>query len=240
MARFNLKNVTIETLLNMSDDELLNLAKRGLDRKSLGEEKYVKLHRSQFAQITSRLVSVANKRIRQLGKSEIGRSSPAYAYIEKMSPDMKFSVKSKEWNQLRNTMKEVKEWLNYKTSTIKGWKSVRANIRENTGMNFDSEYKSKKYWEVYRRLYELNSGLIPKKGSNSRLSSDRIQKILTATITQQRDTNGKRAFDWRSSVDRILERAQENIDNIYKFEQLNSPNNTDVGASRILDDMDEE
>ena len=224
----------------MSDDELLNLAKRGLDRKSLGEEKYVKMHRSQFAQITSRLVSVANKRIRQLGKSELGRSSPAYAYIEKMSPDMKFSVKSKEWNQLRNTMKEVKEWLNYKTSTIKGWKSVRANIRENTGMNFDSEYKSKKYWEVYRRLYELNSGLIPKKGSNSRLSSDRIQKILTATITQQRDTNGKRAFDWRSSVDRILERAQENIDNIYKFEQLNSPNNTDVGASRILDDMDEE
>lgn len=224
----------------MSDDELLNLAKRGLDRKSLGEEKYVKMHRSQFAQITSRLVSVANKRIRQLGKSELGRSSPAYAYIEKMSPDMKFSVKSKEWNQLRNTMKEVKEWLNYKTSTIKGWKSVRANIRENTGMNFDSEYKSKKYWEVYRRLYELNSGLIPKKGSNSRLSSDRIQKILTATITQQRDTNGRRAFDWRSSVDRILERAQENIDNIYKFEQLNSPNNTDVGASRILDDMDEE
>ena len=240
MARLNLKNVSIETLLNMSDDELLNLAKRGLDRKSLGEEKYVKMHRSQFAQITSRLVSVANKRIRQLGKSELGRSSPAYAYIEKMSPDMKFSVKSKEWNQLRNTMKEVKEWLNYKTSTIKGWKSVRANIRENTGMNFDSEYKSKKYWEVYRRLYELNSGLIPKKGSNSRLSSDRIQKILTATITQQRDTNGKRAFDWRSSVDRILERAQENIDNIYKFEQLNSPNNTDVGASRILDDMDEE
>lgn len=240
MAKLNLKNVTIETLLNMSDDELLNLAKRGLDRKSLGEEKYVKMHRSQFAQITSRLVSVANKRIRQLGKSEIGRSSPAYAYVEKMSPDMKFSVRGKEWNQLRNTMKEVKEWLNYKTSTTKGWKSVRANIRENTGMNFDSEYKSKKYWEVYRRLYELNSGLIPKKGSNSRLSSDRIQKILTATITQQRDTNGKRAFDWRSSVDRILERAQENIDNIYKFEQLNSPNNTDVGASRILDDMDEE
>lgn len=240
MAKLNLKGLTIDKLLNMADDELLALARQGLNRSTMTEKEFVKARRDQFAQIVSRVVSTANKRINQLSKSKLGQTSPAYQQVKKMSPSGKFSVRGQNFNQLRNTMKEAKEWLNYKTSTTKGWTQVRARIKEDTGMNFNTEYKSRKFWKVYRMLYEANAGQIAQKGSASRMSSDRIQKVLTATITQQRDASGKRAFDWRSSVDRILEQAQKNLDNIYKFEKITSSDTTDVGASRIVEDIDDE
>ena len=240
MAKLNLKGLTIDRLLNMADDELLALAKQGLNRSTMSEKEFKKARRDQLAQIVSRVVSTANKRINQLSKTKLGQSSPAYQQAKKMSPSGKFTVRGQNFNQLRNTMKEAKEWLNYKTSTAKGWKEVRARIRQDTGMNFDTEYKSKKFWKVYRMLYEANAGSIRRKGSISRLSSDRIQKALTATITQQKDASGRRAFDWRSSVDKILQQAQTNLDNIYKFEKLNTTNTTDVGASRLVDDIDDE
>lgn len=237
MAKVNLKNISIKNLLSLSDDEILNLANQGIERKNLTKEEFAKEHRNNLANITSRLVSAANKRIVRLGKSKIGQSSPSYQQAKKSLPDLRFSVRGKNWNQVRNTLKEVKEWLNYKTSTIKGWKEVRANIRENVGMDFDSEYKSKKFWEVYRRLYESNSGLITRKGSSSRLSSDRIQKMLAQTITQKSSIDGKR-IDWRSSINRILENAQANFDNEYRIAKLSD--NDDIGSSRYFFGIDDE
>lgn len=239
MAKLNLKGLTIERLLNMTEDDLLALAKQGLNRSTMTEKEFVKARRDQMAQIVSRVVSTANKRINQLSKSKIGQSSPAYQQVKNMSPSGKFSVRGKDFNQLRHTLKEAKEWLNYKTSTTKGWKEVRARIREDVGMNFDTTYKSKKFWKAYRILHEANAGIIRGKGSVSRLSSDRIQRILSATITQQKDASGKRALNWRNSVDDIVQQAQKNIDNIYNFEKRGTTDTTDVGASRIIDDLDD-
>ena len=240
MAKLNLKGLTIDKLLNMADDELLALARQGLNRSTMSEKEFVKARRDNLAQIVSRVVSTANKRINQLGKSELGRNSPAYQQAQKMSPSGKFSVRGQNFNQLRNTMKEAREWLKYKTSTTKGWEKVRARIRQDTGMDFNTEYKSKKFWKAYRMLLEANGGLIPKKGSSSRMSSDRIQRILTATITQQKDTSGRRVLDWRASVDRIIEQTQNNIDNVYKYEKKHPSEITDVGASRNIEDIDDE
>ena len=236
MAKLNLKGLTIDKLLNMADDELLALARQGLNRSTMTEKEFVKARRDNLAQIVSRVVSTANKRINQLGKSELGRNSPAYQQAKKMSPSGKFSVRGQNFNQLRNTMKEAKEWLHYKTSTTKGWKEVRARIRQDTGMDFNTEYKSKKFWKAYRMLQEANGGLIARKGSSSRISSDRIQKMLTQTITQNKD----KGIDWRTSVNRIVEQAQKDFDNAYKIEKMED--STDVGSSRNfdIDDFDEE
>ena len=239
MARINLKNLSIDTLLNMSDDEILALAKKGLNRDELTKEEYSKQHRSQLAQITSRVVSVANKRIRQLGKSEIGRSSPAYQQAKRMSKAGFFTVKGKGWNGLRNTLKEAKEWLNYKTSTTKGWKEVRGRIQGDIGGELNTAYKSKKFWKAYRMLSETRGGIMGRKGGTGRLTSDRIQKMLYNTITNKTDKSGKRVLNWRSSVDKIVAEADKELENQYKIEQ--AQDTTDVGASRfILDDFDEE
>ena len=235
MAKMNLSNLTVKTLLDMTQDELLNLAKRGLNRDTMSEEEYSKAHRDNLAQITSRVVSVANKRIKQLGKSEIGKSSPAYQQAKRMSSSGLFSVRGQDWNQLQHTLKEAKQWLSYKTSTTKGWKEVRARIQEDTGAELNTTYKAKKFWESYRRLSETRGGVIGRKGGKGRLTSDRIQKMLMNTITNTRDENGRRTIDWRSSVDKIIAQADSDLENEYKIEQMED--SQDVGSSRLLDDF---
>lgn len=235
MAKLNLEKISINTLLEMSQDELLALAKRGLDKSSLSREEYATQHRNQLAQITSRVVSVANKRIKSLSQSKIGRTSPAYVRAKEMSPSGKFSVRGKDWNQILNTLKEAKQWLSYKTSTAKGWEEVRKNIESDIGGGLDTTYKSRKFWEAYRRISEVNGGIMGRKGSKSRLSSDRIQKLLYQTITGK---DGKVKIDWRTKVDTIVSEANKLVDREYKIEQRKS---SDMGASNyVLDEFDED
>ena len=227
MARINLKNLTTKTLISMSQDELLALAKRGLNQDQMKKSDYAKAHRSNLANITSRLVSTANRRIKQLGKTEIGRISPAYQRATKMSKSGLFSVKGRNWNDLLNTLKETKEFLSSETSTVKGWQNVRSQIEANLGGELSSVYKSKKFWKAYRKLSELNGGIMARKGSTSRLSSDRVQKMLYSTITEKRDKSGKRVIDWRNRVDKIVKEANKEVEEAYKLEQK-----SDVGTSR--------
>ena len=235
MARINLKNISIDTLLSMIDDEILALAKRGLNKSSMTEKEYSKAHRNQLAEITSRFVSTANRRIKKLGASKIGQTSPSYQRAKAMSKSGLFSVKGKNWNDLRNTIKETRQFLESKTSTVKGWKNVRANIEADIGGELNSAFKSKKFWEAYRRLSEARGGLMGRKGSKSRLSSERVQQLLYNTITNKRDEEGRRVVDWRSKVDRIVEEADELLDREYKLEQRSR-----FGASNFVLEDDEE
>lgn len=232
MARINLKNISIDTLMNMSDDELLSLAKRGLDKNSMTPNQYRRAHRSNLAEITSRFVSTANRRIKKLGASKIGQTSPAYQRAKAMSKSGLFSVKGKNWNDLRNTIKETKQFLESKTSTIKGWREIRTNIEADIGGELNTAFKSRKFWEAYRRLNEIdsNAGIIARKGSKSRLSSERVQKLLYNTITSK-----KKGIDWRSRVDRIVEEADRLLDREYKLEQRSR-----FGASNFVTDEDNE
>ena len=230
MARINLKNISIDTLLNMSDDELLSLAKRGLDKNSMSPVQYKKAHRSNLAEITSRFVSTANRRIKKLASSKIGQTSPAYQRAKAMSKSGLFSVKGKGWNDLRNTIKETKQFLESKTSTVKGWREIRTNIEADIGGELNTAFKSRKFWEAYRRLSEAHGGLMARKGSKSRLSSERVQQLLYNTITSK-----KHGVDWRSRVDRIVEEADDLLDSKYKLEQRSR-----FGASNFITDDEED
>ena len=231
MARINLRNISIDTLMNMSDDELLALAKRGLDKDNMTPNQYRRAHRSNLAEITSRFVSTANRRIKKLGASKIGQTSPAYQRAKAMSKSGLFSVKGKNWNDLRNTIKETKQFLESKTSTIKGWREIRTNIEADIGGELNTAFKSRKFWEAYRRLSESRGGLMARKGSKSRLSSERVQQLLYNTITSK-----KKGIDWRSRVDRIVDEADELLDSEYRLEQRSR-----FGASNfVTDDYDEE
>ena len=231
MARINLKDISINTLLQMSQDELFSLAKRGLNKDAMSQSEYAKAHRGNLAEITSRLTSVANRRIKALASTKIGRTSPAYQRALQMSKSGLFSVKGKDWNQLMNTLTEAKQFLSYKTSTQKGWAEVREQIEQDIGGALNTTYKSTKFWEAYRRLSELHGGTMGRKGSPSRLSSERVQNMLYQTITNSRDETGNKLIDWRSKVDKIIELADEEYKEIYKEEKSKRK---DVGASRFV------
>ena len=134
----------------------------------------------ELKQLTSRLVSAANKRVRKLEKSELGTSSPAYQTVAKRG--RLFSVKGKNVNQVRNEFKLVSNFLKMKTSTVSGWKSYQKDVADKmkraSGIDINkwSNVNKSKMWAVYRKFEELHGGEF-KKGD-----SDRIIQFLMETL----------------------------------------------------------
>lgn len=134
----------------------------------------------ELKQLTSRLVSAANKRVRKLEKTELGTSSPAYHTVAKRG--RLFSVKGKNVNQVRNEFKLTSNFLKMKTSTVSGWKSYQKDVADKmkraSGIDINkwSNVNKSKMWAVYRKFEELHGGEF-KKGD-----SDRIIQFLMETL----------------------------------------------------------
>ncbi len=185
----NVKGLSIQNIMEMSWDEINQLSAK--DLKS----------------VTSRLVSASNKRIKRLASTKTGKSSFAYQTVEERG--RKFSVRGKDTNALRQEFKLSKNFLNMKTSTVKGWKKYRTNVEERTGYATSGESLEwsdrtwSKYWKVYRRFEETHGGTF-KKGD-----SDRIQQMLTEIMQSN---------DKRRSADTFSQMIEDEYADIYESE----------------------
>lgn len=116
---------------------------------------------------TSRLNSMANKRIRRL--QDKGMSTPAY---EKWVADggEYFSVAGKDWNETQKELARVRNYINSKTSSIRGATRVLKDMANNTGIQYDSvaslQAKSDTFFELaskteqYLRMMEDSASAI--------------------------------------------------------------------------------
>lgn len=99
----------------------------------------------------SRLASMANKRLVRLENNGF-EDSPAYKqWIE--SGGEKFSVRGKDYNALQKELARVRQFVNAKTSTIRGAQSVLKAIAANTGANF----KGKELWAQASNFFSVAS-----------------------------------------------------------------------------------
>ena len=99
----------------------------------------------------SRLASMANKRLVRLENNGF-EDSPAYKqWIE--SGGEKFSVRGKDYNALQKELARVRQFVNAKTSTIRGAQSVLKAIAANTGANF----KGKELWAQASNFFRVSS-----------------------------------------------------------------------------------
>lgn len=99
----------------------------------------------------SRLASMANKRLVRLENNGF-EDSPAYRqWIE--SGGEKFSVRGKDYNALQKELARVRQFVNAKTSTIRGAQSVLKAIAANTGANF----KGKELWAQASNFFRVAS-----------------------------------------------------------------------------------
>lgn len=185
----NVKGLKLDTILNMDWEQLNSLSE------------------SEMKQITSRLVSASNKRIRRLEQTTMGTSSFAYQKVE--SRGKKFSVRGKNLNQVKQEFKLAKQFLQYKTSTVSGWKKYRSKMEKRVSGETYGESQQwkdatwKKFWKVYRRFEETNGGTF-KKGD-----SDRIQQMLHEIFTDE---------DKRHSVDYFSDVLDEKYNELYEEE----------------------
>ena len=185
----NVKGLKLDTILNMDWEQLNSLSE------------------SEMKQITSRLVSASNKRIKRLEQTTMGTSSFAYQKVE--SRGKKFSVRGKNLNQVKQEFKLAKQFLQYKTSTVSGWKKYRSKMEQRVSGETYGESQQwkdatwKKFWKVYRRFEETNGGTF-KKGD-----SDRIQQMLHEIFTNE---------DKRHSVDYFSDVLDEKYNDLYEEE----------------------
>ena len=158
----NVKGLSIKDILNMDWSDLNAFTNK------------------ELKQITSRLVSAANKRVRRLEGSSLGTSSMAYQSVERRG--RMFSVKGKNVNQVRNEFKLASNFLKMKTSTVSGWKQYQKDVAKKmksaSGIDINkwSDDNKSKMWKVYRKFEEQHGGEF-KKGD-----SDRIIQYLMETL----------------------------------------------------------
>ncbi len=171
----NVKGLSIQDIIKMDWDTLNKLSSK------------------EIKQVTSRLVSASNKRIRRLGKTETGRMSFAYQKIEERG--RMFSVKDKNTNQVRQEFALAKQFLQYKTSTMKGWNKYRKDTEKRIGYISNGESLDwsndtwKKYWKLFRMFEENHGGLITKKGTGGKFDSDKIQQMITELMDNDLSTD---------------------------------------------------
>lgn len=121
---------------------------------NMDEKIFNKLNEKELRQITGRLVSAGNKRIRNLEKQ--ANRSPALRAIQRNGGT--FSTKGKSFDKVKSEFARAREFLKHETSTVKGWNKVRKDTRESLkkeNIEFtDSEWNW--FWDTYDKLTELN------------------------------------------------------------------------------------
>ena len=207
---FDVSGLSIEDILNIDPVKLM------------------RLKTEQFKDITQRLVSASNKRIKYLESDEIGKISPAYQKY--LREGRKFTSKFKdvfreiedpltgkktkqlvqsELNQLRNEFARAKEFLSMKTSTKRGFKKLKKHfeteLQADRPMTAD-EYKN--FWEGYRKFEEEHKGEIISHKNDSLAMLREFYKLTTGKTS-------KKSFDefidnlYIEDIDRQLERERE-------------------------------
>ncbi len=136
---YNVAGKSISDILNMPSHEFISLNARDL------------------ARATTRLVSAANKRLRRMQAAGITST----AYNRAMESGGFFSVKDKSFAQIRSEFSRVRQFLNSKTSTLKGIKQIeKETIKslEKSGIKIDKS-KINEVFKIYGELEKIDESV---------------------------------------------------------------------------------
>lgn len=174
----------------------------------LASDKYLELKKE-----TSRLASMANKRLRRLESNNM-QMLPAYREWESHGA-IKFSVKGKNYQQLQSEYWRLKHFLDDRTSTVRSANQFLREMAENTGIKYkgleDLKTKSAKFFELAQKIKEYNKSI-----NNSALALD-YQKIWQQINTYIKNTDN----DLNSSIssDEQLERFLQYMEKVQPVEE---------------------
>lgn len=114
-----------------------------------------KMDAKQYRATALKVMSMANKRLARLEKSNL-TDSPAYQKYVDSKGNAKFSVKGLDHNQLQQEMSKVKKFVQSKTSTVRGINSTLKEMANNTGIKYKNlkelRDKSKSFFELSSKV----------------------------------------------------------------------------------------
>lgn len=177
MARINIEGMTVQDILNM-DYKVF----RDLDTASMKK-------------VLSRLNSAANKRIARLSKS--ATTSPALESVR--ASGGKFSVSGKNLNELRAEYARAKNFMQLKSSTVRGWKNIRKDtirVLQARGVDINA-WDFDETIKIYERLKDVDPSI----------ANRRFKYLVMSEISQ---------LDESLSLDDKVEVMRQNLTKIYE------------------------
>lgn len=170
------------------------------DILNMDEDVYNDLSESDKRKVVGRLVSAGNKRLRSM--ASINERSPATRHIEKSGGA--FSTKGKDLNALKEEYARAKGFLKARTSTRKGWATVKRETTEQLNRHgidltvdqFDD------FWETYEKIKEEHPDVAGKKNKY------RIYADITAMLDDPSKSPEDIAFELSSKYDEIYEKRE--------------------------------
>lgn len=150
-----------------------------------------KLTTAEAREVADRLRSAANKRMKRLRETGVtGKASPALRGAEeRIGKGKKFTTKGKNRNQLLSTIADMRDFMEGKTSTARGWKRVRRAEEKRIGIpKRTSERKRTKFWGMINRITSSNSSTIQALKSLG-WDSARLQRYLREQYIDNHDVD---------------------------------------------------
>lgn len=160
----------------------------------------------------SRMASMANKRLTRLEKNELTHL-PSYKSWEEHG-SIRFSVKGKTHQQLQAEYWRLKNFLDAKTSTVRGANAFLKEMAQNTGIKYnglaDLKTKSQKFFELANKIKQYY-----KNAEKSALALD-YQKIWQQINEQIKQ--GVIEIDSAESTESVLNKYLSAMDKVQPVE----------------------
>lgn len=143
-----------------------------------------KKEQQQLRAQARKMVSMANKRLRRLEKNGM-TSTPAYQLYLKEG-GKPFSVKGKNYNELQKEMRKMRNFINAKTSTVRGANAVLKEMASNTGIKYKNlkelQAKSKKFFTLASKIDQYNQQI----GMSAVLGYQPIWNAINEYVQQEK------------------------------------------------------
>lgn len=121
------------------------------DFLELSSEDLQKMNYSSLKKVGARLVSLSNHRIARLEKQNVDARD-----ISKWAPQNKFSVKGLNITQLQAQIRNMKNFLNVKTTNIGAFKKHKEQVKDFSG--FENEDDREAFYKAYSDYEKSNKG----------------------------------------------------------------------------------
>lgn len=213
-----------------------NIDKLMGDKKNIVTQPYKKEKEErirEFRREASRLVSMANKRLIRLESNKL-TDVPAYQkLVDVMGDKPRFSIRGKDYNEVQREVARMRQFLNAKTSTVRGANQVLKEMAKNTGIKYrtmkELREKSKLFFELASKVEQYLRTV------DDIASAIGYQKIWEAVNTYIKDVR-KEMNNAEMSLEQAVFEITEAIKEHEKKEFIISGDNAVTGWFRLADD----
>ena len=168
-----------------------------------------------FRTEVSRKASLANKRLARLEKNNL-QESPAYKKFTE-SGGKKFSIRGKSGVELTKELIKINNFINMKTSTVKGLNKVLKDTADRVGVT----YKDMKQLQAYSsRFFELYNKSLQYLDTVEKMGHAFDSTEIMETVKQLVDQEKIDLKDSESAIDEMVQRVTNMLTDIDTHDEL--------------------